>query len=174
MRVFPAWIKTTLKEDKEIYRSLLAALVAGPSEEHTAVLSQVKYHHLDHNRDLRADLFASFKLVLDELGVARPACKINANDPETGSWYQIPGEGKTVKGKSQNERLALRKSKRSKYWGNLVEASEFNVGELDLLLARPDTAIEEMRATILDEITRVEQHLQKQIDELKLRLSRLL
>ena len=171
MRVFPTWIKTTLKEDQEIYRSLLDALQAGPSEDQIAILSQVKFHHLDHNRDLKADLFASFRLVLGELDVALPACKINANDPETGRWYQIPGEGKLIKGKSKRERLSLRKSKRKKFWDNLVRASDFSVGEIDLLLARPDTAIEEMRSTILEEITRVELHLQQQLDEIKQKLS---
>jgi len=166
MRIFPEWTKTTLREDKEIYRALLEAVQSSPSDEQIGVLTLVKQHHLDGNRDLTRDLYESFKRVLSELNVDHPAVAINHRNPEAGSWYQIPGHGKLVQGVDQKSRLASRQAARRKRWENLVDACPFSGGELDLFLAPADSRLDEIQTVFSDEINRVTNNLQEQIDDL--------
>lgn len=173
MRVFPNFIKTTLKEDQDFYRALVEAAEAGPSSDQVKVLSLVKFHHLDHNRDLTTDLYNSFLVVLDELGVHKPIAKINEYDQEAGSWYVIPGVAKNHKGQSQAERLARRSASRKAKWQQVVEASQFTVGALDLLLTEPTTVLGEIRDTMIAEINSLELKCERQVDQLKTDLAKM-
>jgi hypothetical protein len=174
MRLFPSWVKTTLKEDKEYYRAIIDAMMAGPNETQRRILSMVKHHHLDGNRDLTTDLYESFMIVLDDLQVERPARKLNSRNLEAGSWYEIPGIGKHVRGQNKTQRLASRNLARQKCWKKLVEASDFTCGELDVLLAAEGTKMDEVTATFLEEIERVETSHESRIRAVESKIEQLL
>jgi len=173
MRLFPNWVKTTLKEDQEFYRALLQALDAGPDAHQTKILVQVKFHHLDKNRDLTRGLFDQFMVALDDLRVPQPSVSLNQTDPEAGSWYVIPGAGKLHDGKSATERLAQRQKQRHRRWSDLVEASEHTVGEIDMLLAPEETPLGEMADAIADEMVELERRLEQKILEQARRIDEL-
>lgn len=173
MRVFPNWIKTTLKEDKEFYRAVVEAAEAGPDDDQRQVLALVKQHHLDGNRDLTRELYNSFLNVLEELLVERPSRKLNTQNLEAGSWYAIPGMGKLVQGQNKSQRLASRKRARQKRWQEVVDGSDYSPGELDALLAADGSKLDGLTRAFLEELVNVETNLQKQIDELRDSIERL-
>lgn len=156
MRLFALYTKTTLKEDKEIYRAVVDAANKGPNDYQNRILSQVVHHHLDHNRDLTTDLYYTFISVLEDLDVKPPTVAINDHNPEMGSWYAIPAQGKFHKGQGHQERLAARDAKRHVMWSQVVEVSPFASGELKLLLAPPETEMGEMRELVISEINDVD------------------
>lgn len=156
MRLFTLYTKTTLKEDKEIYRAVVDAADKGPNDHQQRILSLVTFHHLDHNRDLTTDLYHSLISVLDDLGVRSPTVTINDRNPEMGSWYPIPALGKFHKGQGHHERLAARAARRHTMWSQTVEVSAFSSGELKLLLAQPETHMGEMRDTFITEVNDID------------------
>ena len=166
MRIFPDWIKTTLKEDKEFYRCIIDALDSNPTNEQIEVLSLIKHHHLDKNRDLRNALFERFLTVLDELGAGFPLVSVNEKDQEAGSWWPIPKHGTTHNGQTHNERMAHRASKRQKMWAALVDASGFPPGEVDTILAHEDSQIGQIRDRILKELNDEIERLENRQDEM--------
>lgn len=170
MRVFPNFVKTTLREDREFYRAVVDAAEAGPDENQTRVLSLIKDNHLDHNRDLTTDLYHSFLVILDDLRVPPPSVKLNDRNLEMGSWFVIPGLGKTHDGKSQKERLARRRDVRQKYWAEVVESSSFTKGELDLLLANASSELGQMRDEVIEQINDLEQTFDDRFERLKTKL----
>lgn len=166
MRIFPDWIKTTLKEDKDFYRCIIDALDCHPNKEQVEVLSLVKFHHLDNNRDLRNELFGQFSNVLDELAVDEPDVSVNVRNKEAGSWWPIPKHGTTHNGQSHNERMAHRASKRLKMWSALVEASGYPVGEIDAMLAHTDTQVGQLRDRLFDVLNNEIKRLEQKHDEM--------
>lgn len=167
MRIFPNFIKTTLKEDRDYYRALLDALNAGPTQNQWRILSLVKHHHLDHNRDLTSELYHSFLNALSDLDVVPPSVQINAHNKEAGSWYPIPGRGKLHKGKTHDQCLATRSTARRQRWDQLVEASGYAAGELDILLAIEDTQIAELRQTVIEVTNDLEQKVESKLRDLE-------
>lgn len=156
MRIFTLYTKTTLKEDKEFYRAVIEAAQKGPNDHQTSILSQVVFHHLDHNRDLTTDLYYAFIGVLEDLDTRPPEVTINDYNPEMGSWYPIPAQGKLHKGQGHQQRMAARAAKRKAMWSQIVDLSPFSLGELKLLLAAPETQMDEMRHTVISEINDVD------------------
>lgn len=150
MRIYPEWVKTTQKEDGEIYRALVDATLADPSPQQLRVMAEVKHHHLDHNRDLTSALYNSFLTVLEELGVEIPVVKLNRRDLEAGSWYIIPGPGKLQGGKNKEQRLAMRLSKRQKLFLFYSEAAGYTPGELDLYLATEESTMGKIRGLVIE------------------------
>lgn len=167
MRIFPNFIKTTLKEDREFYRALLDAFDSGPSQNQLRILSLVKHHHLDHNRDLTSELYHSLLNALADLDVGPPSVQINAHNKEMGSWYHIPGRGKLHKGKTHDQCLAMRGTSRRKMWDKLVEASGYTAGELDILLAIEDTQIAELRQTVIEVTNDLERKVEIKLGQLE-------
>lgn len=173
MRLFENWVKTTLKEDREIYRALFDALLKGPSPRQQRVLSLVKLHHLNGNRDLTRELYDSFLELLAELEVRRPTVTTSRSDPEQGSWYPIPGVGKRHRGKTKTECLAPRRAKRAKFWEAEATKSGYDIGELELILAEEDSIVGQMINTIVDELNDVEATLENRIAALATRVAKL-
>ncbi|WP_107497090.1 hypothetical protein [Thalassobius sp. I31.1] len=156
MRIFALYTKTTLKEDKEIYRAVVDAANKGPNDHQNRILSQVVHHHLEHNRDLTTDLYYAFVAVLEDLDVKPPSVAINDHNAEAGSWYAIPALGKFHKGQGHQERMAARAAKRQSIWSQIIELSPFTSGELKLLLAPPETEMGEMRELVISEVNDVD------------------
>ncbi len=168
LRKYPDWIKTTLKEDAEILGALATAITQSPNRSQIEVLSSVKQHHLDGNRDLREFLWEQFLGVLETLNVRRPNMKGNSRDPEHGSWYPIPALGKRYRGQDAQARLANRKAKRQHFWMKAVSDLGLDLGEVDLLLEPEDSTLGRFRdeiVTRLDKTDRTNQQWRDEVEE---------
>jgi len=168
LRKYPDWIKTTLKEDAEILGAIAAAITQSPNRSQIEVLSSVKQHHLDGNRDLRTFLWEQFLGVLEDLNIPRPTMKGNSRDPEQGSWYNIPALGKQYRGRNAQARLANRKTKRQHFWIKAVSDLGLDHGEVDLLLEPEDSKLGRFRdeiVTRLDKTDRTNQQWRDEVEE---------
>ena len=167
MREYPDWIKTTLKEDREISRAMMDALVSNPDIDQLAALAAVKFHYLDKNRDLMSKPYYRFLQVLDQLGVDPPKMNVYKRDPESGTWYEIPRAGQTRGGKSKAERLEKRAAWRLKVWNVELARHDLNKTNVDILLAQPDTQIGALRDDLLGEMQEMESRLMMRINAIE-------
>ncbi len=167
MRKYPDWLKTTLKEDAEILGALAATITKSPNRSQIEVLSSVKQHHLDGNRDLRDFLWEQFLGVLEDLNIPRPTMKGNSRDPEQGSWYPIPALGKQYRGQNAQARLANRKAKRQHFWMKAVTDLGLDLGEVDLLLEPEDSTLGRFRDEIVTRLDKTDLTNQQWRDEVE-------
>lgn len=166
MRVYPGWIKTTLKEDKNIIHCLVEAYANSPTDKQRRVLAQVKLNLLDRNNDLMAHLWHQFLATLDELGVERPVVNLNSSYPEKGTYYVISGRGKNGKGKLREEARVKRSQHRTRQWQSAISSAGIDFSEIEVALAEDDSAVGRFRDEVLSEIEGYERENQRLTDRI--------
>lgn len=171
MRIYNEWIKTTLKEDKEILRTMVDCLLADPNPEQTKVLAAVKKYMIDQSVDLMVPLYEQLLVICTELNVEPPVRQFDPENPTSASWYVIPAIGSLHAGYDQQQRLQKRKAKRERDWTAFVAAAGFTHGEVDVLLANEDTKLGEVRASFLHEINRSTRLLKSEMDNMAAKLA---
>lgn len=104
MRTTEKFVKLTLREDKDLIRALVEAMISVRLPGQIKTLADVKYWIVDQGQDLSHDRYRVFREVLFKLGVEPNK---TAGGGERDSCYAIPKDPK-AKAKALNVRLGKR------------------------------------------------------------------